>query len=39
MEATKQKDAQGGARNKTEDDAIMEEGVARSGVCLKERDK
>lgn len=41
MEATKQKDAQDGARNKTKDDALQEESFARfwSGVFLKERDK
>lgn len=42
MEASKQKkNAQGGARNKTKDDAPQEDGFAGvwSGVCLKEREK
>lgn len=34
------KDAENGARNKSKDDALQEEGFARfwSGVCLKERE-
>lgn len=40
VEATKQKDAQDSARNKTKDDALQEEGFAKfwSGVCPRKRE-